>query len=267
MAKKNIIMFGIDCQIDFMDLPGSALPVPGADQDMKRAAALATRLIPVLSDIVLTMDSHNVIDIGHSAWWVDNKGNHPSPFTIITSADLDAGKWRPRFPTLLQWAKDYTASLEAQGKYPVIIWPYHCIIGSAGHAFHPDIFELQKEWSIRRGGVPTVQVKGTNPNSEHYSAIKTEVIVANDPSTHFNSTLVHEVLGKADEVLVCGEALSHCVMSTLEDVFDALPVSELHKFILLEDCMSSVTGFEQQGLDFLARARARGVNVIKSTEY
>ena len=37
-------------------------------------------------------------------------------------------------PALQEWALEYTQSLEAGGRFTHIIWPYHCLIGSKGHA-------------------------------------------------------------------------------------------------------------------------------------
>lgn len=57
----------IDPQIDFMDSKGSALPVPGANADMNRLAAMIGRVGNKLEDIHVTLDSHRIIDIAHPA--------------------------------------------------------------------------------------------------------------------------------------------------------------------------------------------------------
>ena len=73
----------IDPQNDFCDLPLAeqstdpltigdkrvpALPVTGADQDMKRLAAFIDRVGNKLSGIHVTLDSHYPIDIAHPTW-------------------------------------------------------------------------------------------------------------------------------------------------------------------------------------------------------
>lgn len=80
----------IDPQNDF-STPQGSLFVQGADQDMSRLALMVKRLGKKLDDIHITMDSHRKVDISHPMWWKDSAGKHPSPFTMITADDVDAG--------------------------------------------------------------------------------------------------------------------------------------------------------------------------------
>ncbi len=65
MSKLNVHLLVIDPQKDFMDDRDSALPVPGANADMKRLAKMIDRVGRKLSDIHVTLDSHRVIDVAH----------------------------------------------------------------------------------------------------------------------------------------------------------------------------------------------------------
>ena len=65
----------IDPQNDFMDLPDSALPVPGAVADMDRLAAFIRRAGKKIDDIHVTLDSHRLIDIAHPTFWRDADGS------------------------------------------------------------------------------------------------------------------------------------------------------------------------------------------------
>lgn len=108
--QANVHLVIVDPQNDFCDLLGAALPIPGANADMKRLTAFINRVGCKLKDIHVTLDSHHLIDIAHPAWWMDQNGKKPSPFTIISAADIEAGIWTPRNPAFrprtLQYARD-----------------------------------------------------------------------------------------------------------------------------------------------------------------
>jgi nicotinamidase-related amidase len=63
-------------------------------------------------------------------------------------------------------------------------------------------------------------------------------------------------------LLVAGEALSHCVAASVDDLMAHLPRQRLQHTVLLTDCMSPVSGFEAMGDAFLQRARARGLQTL-----
>jgi nicotinamidase/pyrazinamidase len=75
-----------------------ALPVAGADADMKRLAAFIDRVGKRLYDIHVTLDSHNPVDIAHPSWWRNENGDAPAPFTLITASDVKNGVWKVRNP-------------------------------------------------------------------------------------------------------------------------------------------------------------------------
>ena len=124
----------IDPQEDFCNPATGALYVSGAGEDMERLARMLRRIGPKLDDIHVTLDSHHLVDIAHPIWWKDSAGNHPDPFTIISLSDLEAARWTTTQPGMYRRSHEYVASLEANGRYPLCIWPYHCLIGSTGHA-------------------------------------------------------------------------------------------------------------------------------------
>lgn len=258
----------IDPQMDFIDYPGKpgALAVPGAHEDMRRVARLVREYGRELNDIHVTLDSHHPMDIAHPSWWTDAKGNEPAPFTIISSSDIAAGKWRARIPQYAQRSADYVSELEASGRYPLCVWPEHCLIGSEGHAIHPDLFEAISDWERRNLAVAEMVTKGSNPFTEHYSGVKAEIPDPEDASTQLNMRLI-QTWESADMVLICGEALSHCVANTARDIADAFDPSALGKLVLLEDASSPVPGFEKQGEDFVAEMRSRGMRIMRTTDF
>eukprot|EP01036_Dinobryon_divergens_P059434 gene59434-79305_t len=109
-------------------------------------------------------------------------------------------------------------------------------------------------------------LKGLNPMTEQYSAFRAEVPSADDPGTALNLPLMNRLAKGAGLLLVAGEALSHCVAASVQDMLAHLPTARLRQTVLLTDCMSPVTGFEASGQAFLAQARAAGVRTATLAE-
>lgn len=269
-ASQGVHLLVIDPQQDFCD--GScqgALAVPGADADMRRLAALIDRLGQGIDAIHVTLDSHQLLDIAHPGWWRDPSGAPPAPFTVISAADVAAGQWRAADPAQQDRSARYVATLEQQGKYALVIWPPHCLIGTPGHAVHPDLFAALMRWQIARHRAVNFVCKGANPYTEHYSAIAAEVPDPDDAGTLPHTGLLG-ALSRAGQVWVAGEALSHCVRATVTDIADHLEADACRRFTLLEDCMSPVPAlpggldFPALGREFLKAMQARGMVIADS---
>jgi nicotinamidase-related amidase len=270
---KKLRLLVIDPQVDFCDGPAAgALPVPGAWDDMQRLAALVDRLGEQIAAIDVTLDSHHALDIAHPPWWVDPDGAMPPPFTPITAADVEAGMWRARNPAWQERSAAYVRQLEASGKYVLLIWPTHCLIGSPGHAVHPALLAALRRWEEAGQRLVNFVLKGANPFTEHYSAISAEVPDPADPGTMLN-TLLLERLRDADAVLVAGEALSHCVKATVTDIADHISAGYVERFVLLTDCASPVPAapggpdFPALGRAFLDDMAARGMRLALSSDF
>ena len=255
----------IDPQIDFCD-PHGALSVAGADGDMARLAQMVHRLAPRLDQIHVTLDSHHLVDIAHPLFWQDERGNSPAPFTIISAEDVDTGRWKAAQPEARDRTAAYVQALARHGRYPLCIWPPHCLLGSRGHAVLPVLFEALLDWE-RRGAVVDYVQKGSNIYTEHYSAIQADVPDLSDPSTQVNTVLV-ESLKQADILAVAGEAGSHCVANTLRDLAAQLGDDRLvSKIVLLRDAVSPVGGFESYEERFVADLTARGMQLSTTAEF
>lgn len=252
----------IDPQYDFCN-PNGALYVQGADQDMSRLANFIRNYGDKLSDIHVTLDTHHYFDVAHPVFWKDSKGNHPNPFTIITANDVENGVWTPSVVSLTRRMTDYVKALESQGKYPLCIWPPHCLIGSNGHQVVDELFQELVNWERNLGFVNYV-TKGTNPYTEHYSAVKAEVVDPSDPTTQINPKLL-EIDQTADIIYVAGEAGSHCLAYTLRDLVDSIGSQEfVNKIHLLLDCTSPVVGaidFTPEQDKFVKEMKAKGMKV------
>lgn len=270
---KNVHLLIIDPQNDFCDLPASAcpagqspsLPVAGAHADMQRIAALIDTCGTGISEISVTLDSHQHLDIAHPTFWQQGDGGAVNPFTQITAAQVRDGSYRPRQADALPRTLVYLDALEATGRYVHMVWPVHCEIGTWGHNVHNDVRAAYNRWEESRLAIVNKVVKGTNPWTEHYSAIKAEVPDPEDDDTQLNAALIAQ-LQAADLVLITGEAGSHCVKATTEHIVEQFAAADLNRLVILQDCMSPVTGFEAQYQGFLQDMQARGVRIATSTE-
>ena len=281
MKATKIDLIIIDPQNDFCDIPAEhcpydpmnfgerirpALPVAGAHDDMLRLAAFIRRTGNRLNDIHVTLDSHNPIDIAHPRWWVNENRENPAPFTVITAADVKAGVWKTANPLAQNYSAGYVENLEAGGRYPLVVWPEHCLIGSWGHNVHAAVKAELDVWARNRLEVVDFVTKGSNPMTEHYSAVQAEVPDPSDASTLLNTRLIR-TLAEADIVVIAGEALSHCVANTVRDIANNFGEENIRKMVLLTDCASPVGGFEQLGKDFVAEMTARGMQTARADEF
>lgn len=277
--KRNIQLLLIDPQNDFCDLPADwqetdpatgaalqpALPVAGAHADMLRLAGLIRQGAKGIAGITVTLDSHHRFDIAHPTFWQRGDGGAVTPFTPITAAQVRAGDYQPRDPRALPRALDYLDELERRGRYTLMVWPVHCEIGSWGHNVHAAVKAAYNAWEDSQLQVVAKVGKGSNPWTEHYSAIQAEVPDAEDPGTELNLPLV-QALDQADLLLIAGEASSHCVKATTEHIVANLPSGRAGKLVLVTDCMSPVTGFEAQHRAFLDDMARRGLQLKTSAE-
>jgi nicotinamidase-related amidase len=257
----------IDPQVDFCDAQNGSLYVAGADDDTRRLAAMVRRLGNRVDDYHVTLDSHRIVDVAHPIFWKDSAGKHPDPFTIITAADLDAGRWTTTNPGFFRRTHDYVKKLEAGGRYPLCIWPYHCLIGSAGHNVMPELLAAFNDWERDNFALLDIVTKGSNIFTEHYSAVKADVPDPQDPTTQINKALI-QTLMECDLVFIAGQALSHCVANTVRDIANEFgDDTYVKKLVLLTDASSSVGGFEQLGTDFVREMTARGMQTSTTTDF
>eukprot|EP00511_Aplanochytrium_stocchinoi_P008583 CAMPEP_0204850754 /NCGR_PEP_ID=MMETSP1347-20130617/8768_1 /ASSEMBLY_ACC=CAM_ASM_000690 /TAXON_ID=215587 /ORGANISM="Aplanochytrium stocchinoi, Strain GSBS06" /LENGTH=434 /DNA_ID=CAMNT_0051993949 /DNA_START=33 /DNA_END=1334 /DNA_ORIENTATION=- len=267
IQKGGTALLIIDPQVDFHD--GGSLAVPGADEDAERIKSLieSSFFFPEgrqIREIYVTLDSHMKYHIAHSQFWIDpdSTNTHPEPFTAISTDDIEQNKWVATRKEHREWAKTYVKSLKDEGNFELIIWPDHCLIGTPGHCVQPDILGALHQWEAKTGKTVQYILKGTNSKTEHYSAIKAEVVVPEDKeTTGVNHTFVNE-LKQHDRILICGQALSHCLNYTTRDLVDNWGDKSLSSLIVLEDATSPVKGFEEAGEKFIEDMRKKGLQIM-----
>ena len=285
----------IDVQKDFC-YPEGTLYVAGrsgtgAIDDSRRIAQFIYENLGVITNITTTMDTHFAYQIFFPSFWIDRDDAMLTPHRVITSDEVMRGDVRPN-PSVSKWlcngnyswlvkqAKYYCSELEKAGKYQLYLWPPHCLLGSSGHALGGVLHEARMFHSFARGAQSWVEVKGGNPLTENYSVLRPEVLTRHDgaPLAQRNTQFLKTLLS-ADAVVIAGQAASHCVKSSIDDLLDEIVSADpdlAKKVYVMTDCMSSVTvpdgkgGFAADFTDEADKAQARfaaaGMNLVKSTD-
>lgn len=191
----------IDVQNDFC--PGGALAVENGDE----IVPLVNHLIASHDHVVLTQDWHPA---GHSSFASVHAGRQP--FETIEAA-----------------------------YGPQTLWPDHCVQGTAGADFHPELEWTRAELVIR---------KGFRPEIDSYSAF-----FENDHATPTGLAGYLKERG-IREVILCGLATDFCVgFSALDAVqggFATSVVMQACRAIDLDGSLSRMTD----------RMRAAGVHLL-----
>jgi nicotinamidase-related amidase len=251
----------------------------GALDDSRRLCAFVYRNLDTITQTVVTLDTHQAFQIFHAPFLVDSEGRHPSPYTLVTPADVEAGRWSvdPAVAEILrlehgnEHLRAYVQTLADGGKYDLTIWPFHAMLGGIGHALVSTVEEALFFHAIARRSQTRFEIKGKNALTEHYSVLGPEVLRGSggEPLGERNDELVAYLAG-FDAVVVAGQAKSHCVAWTVADLLEAAP-EIADRLYLLEDCSSPVV--VPGAVDYTAEADAAfarfaeaGVHVVRSTE-
>lgn len=287
--RQRVLLLLVDVQNTFC-IPGFELFVAGASgtaavEDNRRLCEFIYRNLQCISQVCITLDTHLAMQIFHSVFWVDPRGEHPPPLTTILPEEVAAGRWRinPAVAPNLgieeeygnRYLKFYTEQLQKGGKYDLTIWPYHAMQGGIGHALVPAVEEAVFFHCIARSIAPHFQIKGENPLTESYSVLQPEIQqdMAGRPLTSKHSDLIESVVN-ADACIVAGQAKSHCLAWTMSDLLNEINARDpgiARKIYLLEDCTSPVV--VPGVVDYTAAADAAfrrfaraGMQVVRSTD-
>jgi nicotinamidase-related amidase len=287
--KFRISLLLVDVQNTFC-IPEFELYVGGhsgtaAVDDNRRLCGFIYRNLDVITQIYPTMDTHKAMQIFHSIFLVNDKGEYPAPFTLISIEDIDNGVWQfnPDIAESLKITTEYgqkflhhyTQKLKEGGKYDLTIWPYHAMLGGIGHALVSAVEEAVFFHSIARLSLPDFQVKGQNSLTENYSVIHPEVMedFGGDHIAEKNTGLI-ESLFNFNAVIIAGQAKSHCMAWTIDDLLSEIALDDkslANKIYLLEDCTSpivipEVVDYTNQANGAFQRFADAGMHVIRSTD-
>jgi nicotinamidase-related amidase len=287
--KLKISLLLVDVQNTFC-IPGFELYVggtsgTGAVDDNRRLCDFIYRNLNVITQICPTMDTHQAMQIFHCIFLVNDRGEHPAPYSLITPDDIEKGIWKfnPQLSSGLQidktygqqFLRHYTRQLKAGGKYDLTIWPYHAMLGGIGHALVASVEEAVFFHSIARLSQPDFQEKGGNPLTENYSVLSPEVLAgpSGEEIAEKNVGFIRKLLD-FDAVIIAGQAKSHCMAWTIEDLLNEIQIADgklSEKVYLLEDCTSPVVipgviDYTKQANAAFQKFSDAGMHVVRSSD-
>jgi nicotinamidase/pyrazinamidase len=266
MTMKKLLI--IDPQNDFCDIPNAALPVEGAQSDLQRLAAWVEQHAQQMDGITVTLDSHASVAVERTTFWQTQQGDAVAPFTFLTSDDVLSGKFVPRDRTKTAAVLAMLEQLAARGRPGLVVWPVHCVTGTWGHNIYNDLAVQLQAWEFSRQRAVVKALKGEYPLTEHFGVFEADAPVQGVPSTQFNTTLAKTLTDGVDVLFLAGQASSHCVASSFDQLANYLKArtGAQPKLVILRDCMSPVGGFEAAANDFFDRAKAFGAEIMTAHE-
>ena len=275
----------------------------GAVDDSARIAQFIYRNSHLLTGLTTTLDTHFAFQIFSAPFWLTADGQPLSSHTLIdvgqsgVLVNLDlSGKVlhnnvnpNPALAAFLcngdySWlcsqAKFYCEELARGKKYKLYLWPPHTMLGSDGHALVGVVHEARLFFSYLRSVQTDCEIKGGNPLTENYSIFQPEVLMRWDgkPLAQRNTGFLKTMLGN-DVVPLLGQAGSHCLKSSIEDLLTEIQTVDpklLSRCYVVTDCSSAVAVPDGKG-GFLAdftpqmeeayqRFADAGMHLVKSTE-
>ena len=288
MDTPRLCLLAIDVQNTFC-IPEFELFVGGASgqgavDDTRRLCEFIYRNLGHITEIVPTMDTHRAVQIFHAAFWIDAEGQMPAPMTMIELDDVRSGRWRVNpaivsglktsLDQLESFALHYVKKLSEDGKYPLTVWPYHSMLGGIGHSLVSAFEEACFFHNLARQCQTRFELKGSNPLTENYSVLRPEVLddPTGQPVAKKNQELIQHLL-TFDAVAIAGQAKSHCVAWTIDDLLSEIQQIDAtlaSKIYLLEDCSSpvvvpNVVDFSEAADAAYQRFAEAGMNIIQST--
>ena len=170
--SPRVCLLAVDVQNTFC-IPGFELFVggrsgTGAVDDSRRLCEFVYRNLGTITQVFPSLDTHHAMQVFHAIWLVDEAGNHPEPYTLVSAEDVESGRWRVNEAVADALGLDrgyaarhlahYTRALAGGGKYDLTIWPYHAMLGGIGHALVPAVEEALFFHSVARYSQPEFQV-------------------------------------------------------------------------------------------------------------
>jgi nicotinamidase-related amidase len=288
--RTRICLMPIDVQNTFC-IPGFELFIGGATgraavDDNIRLIEFIYRNLGLITEINPTMDTHLAMQIFHSFFLVNDQGENPPPMTVVTLEDVEKGTWKVNpavagsvaggnYAFLQKYLLHYARKLSEGGKYALTIWPYHAMLGGIGHALVAAVEEALFFQNVARNSQTGFEIKGGNFLTENYSVLRPEVLEGFDGRAiaQKNTRFIEKLL-KFDAVIIAGQAKSHCVAWTIDDLLTEILTQDptlARKVYLLEDCTSPVVvpgivDFTDQANEAFDRFRSAGMNVVRTTD-
>lgn len=289
--RDKIGLLVIDAQNSFVHPQGELFvggqSGTGAIDDTRRLVEFLYANTGVISGVSCTLDTHRAYAIFHPTFLVNEDGENPAPYTMVSHQDVVDGVWKasPFMASALgvnlmaaqSHLDHYTKALEVAGRYQLTIWPYHVMLASKGHTLASGLEEACFFHSIARGAQTHFEVKGTHPFTENYSVLGPEVLTTTEdkalPGAQRNAGFIKQLL-EYDKLIIAGQAKSHCVAWSIDDLLQDIVQTDpelAKKVYLLEDCTSPVVipgvyDYTDDANAAFERFRDAGMHVVQSTD-
>ena len=221
--KTRTLLLCVDMQRDFIE--GGPLGVAGSVGDTERLTRFIYKNMTKITEIAASLDTHSPRQIFHQCWWRGADGQMPAPFTVITAKDVKEGRWRPLYEK--EKSEEYLEYLETGGQKQLVIWPYHCIAGTAGFALENQFSNMIHFFSAaREAGL-----------KEFYGIVSPEY----DPGGSYANRELLDDLKRCDKLVIAGEARDYCVAQSVLQICEAMEKEKKRpEIFIMEDCMSCV---------------------------
>jgi nicotinamidase-related amidase len=257
----------------------------GAVDDNRRLGTFIYRNLASITQICPTLDTHQVMQIFHSIFLINDAGEHPGPYSLVSLDDIEKGVWRfnDKLTESLNMEEGfgqahlvhYAQQLKNGGKYDLTIWPYHAMLGGIGHALVPALEEAIFFHSVCRFSQPDFQIKGGHSLTENYSVMRPEITEGLNHRAlgSVNQQLMDRLLA-FDAVIIAGQAKSHCVAWSVADLLSEIEKKDAalaSRVYLLEDCTSPVVipdviDYTEPANKAFERFEKAGMHIVRSTD-
>jgi nicotinamidase-related amidase len=215
---------------------------------------------------------------------------------------------KPVNANLKLWAYNYISQMQNTTKPPPCLWAEHCIRGEKGwEVYEPLGLVLTEQYEDKvfyheKGTNDLVEMYSIFSSEVKYDqvfdavghSIETLVAVKNHPqikreqvpenkqlnvkntipntNTDFNQKLADQLYGvnKNNHIYICGEAKSHCVKTSIEDLLhNIIKVQKIEltpgaglQIYAITNMMSGIPGFEEKTETAFATMKEQGVQMV-----
>lgn len=258
----------------YEEVVSGRLSVPGAILDTMRGIEFDIRNMQYISAHALSIDTHgiepSVFDTARYVARYDytfpvnnpddpdevpytvRRGEHPRDYTAVTAEMIwhkeknANGLW---WPVLDQDENfDYGQKLKEKRGTPIVTWPRHCTRFTPGQSIDQAVWACIVLHALLRRIEPLIFMKGLTRKSEYYGILGPEVIIAGDTNAQMNLPGL-QLYTQFDIIIIDGQAGSHCVLRTVQQLFEYImekAPDQISKLIVVKDGVSCIPGYETE---------------------
>ncbi len=300
-GNNEVVWIGQDFDpTSLQSVAGGRLSVAGAWNDTQREVEWDARNAHCITMHGQSADWHPLTARFDMHFWVARSGNpyglppgsHPypfmdgpdQPFPIITPQNC----WHPKHNPNGCWKPIVTAQkyLDETWEYVnalglVVLWTKHCHRFTLGATIEPVVMANIMYHNFLRGWLeaePAWYTKGVSWRTEYFGILAPEFEIADDENAQLTLNILQLFDGFPDQgilpfdlIIVTGQAASHCVLRTMQQMVKHIEESgrdeAIKKIIYLSDTSSTIIGFEEATEKAHTELQAKGVQMTTTKEF